>query len=86
MEEHGTLYLRFATQSVLQELPYETIDELNSKYENMNKIFQKYKLEIVRKGIPIPLDYIMVLPKRVNKNIHKEVRNTLINEKKEELN
>jgi len=39
MEEHGTVYMRFAAQSVMQELPYSVMEQLNAKYESLSKIF-----------------------------------------------
>ena len=69
MEEHGLVYLRFSVTSVLQELPYSEMEKMLEKYEDLNKVFQQYKLQIIRDGKPIPLDYIMVLPKLVNKKI-----------------
>ena len=69
----------------MQELPYSVMLQLNSKYESLSKIFQKYKLEIVRKGNAIPLDYVMVLPKRVNRNITKQVRQAIEKSEKSQV-
>lgn len=74
MEEHGKVYIRFSTQSVMQELTYETMEKIALKFPAVSSVFNRYKLEIVKKGDAIPLDYIMHLPKRVNRKLSKIVR------------
>eukprot|EP00352_Strombidinopsis_acuminata_P008707 CAMPEP_0176357006 /NCGR_PEP_ID=MMETSP0126-20121128/14449_1 /TAXON_ID=141414 ORGANISM="Strombidinopsis acuminatum, Strain SPMC142" /NCGR_SAMPLE_ID=MMETSP0126 /ASSEMBLY_ACC=CAM_ASM_000229 /LENGTH=90 /DNA_ID=CAMNT_0017710397 /DNA_START=2519 /DNA_END=2791 /DNA_ORIENTATION=+ len=61
------------------------MEKIASKFPQLSNVFQKYKLEIIRKGNPIPLDYIMCLPKRVDKRLNKFVREQIIKDRKEEL-
>lgn len=85
MEEHGQVYIRFSTQSIMQELTYGKMEVIAQKFPQMNIAFQRYKLEIIRKGDAIPLDYIMCLPKRVNRKLSKQVRQQLIEERKPDI-
>jgi len=85
MEEHGQVFLRFSTQSVMQELPYNQMMKICSKYPDLNKIFNRYKLQIIKDSKPIPLDYIMVLPKRITRKIAKQSKKKLIVRQKEEI-
>jgi len=45
------------------------MEKMLEKHSDLNKIFQQYKLNIIREGKPIPLDFIMVLPKAVTRKI-----------------
>jgi len=39
------------------------MQNLLKKYPDFNKIFMRFKLDVIKKGDSMPLDYIMALPK-----------------------
>ena len=78
MEEYGVANLRFATASVLKSLQKDTMETICAKYPKMlGKTFSQYKLKIIKEQKSIPLDYVMVLPKKITRKIKKSTRNKL---------
>ena len=71
MEEGAQVQLRFGKASVMQELPYPTMQKLLLKYPEFNKVFMQFRLGIVKTGKSMPLDYIMALPKQIMKRLTK---------------
>ena len=85
MEERGSVSLRFAVHSVLKVLSYEKMEQLNKKHPSLSKIFDKYRLKIVKDAKAIPLDYIMALPKKINDQLIKDTRKKLLTDKQDEF-
>ena len=67
----------------MQELPYERMQEICAGNSDLNREFQKYRLLIIKDGKPIPLDYIMVLPKIVTRDLYRETKFKLEKQKKD---
>ena len=78
MEEHGVCFLRFATASILKALHKDKMEAICLKYPKMlGKTFSQYKLKIIKEQKAIPLDYVMVLPKKITRKIKKATRKKL---------
>ena len=78
MEELGVVFLRFATSSVLKALHKNTMEAICAKYpKELGKMFGQYKLKIIKEQKSIPLDYVMVLPKKITRKIKKATRTKL---------
>ena len=69
----------------MQELPYSAMMKICDKYPDLNKIFNRYKLQIIKDSKPIPLDYIMVLPKRITRKVAKNSKRKMIARQTEEI-
>ena len=78
MEERGVAFLRFATASVLKALNKDKMEEICAKYpKQLGKTFGQYKLKFIKEQKSIPLDYVMVLPKKITKKIMHSTRKKL---------
>ena len=78
MEEFGVTFMRFATASVLKALHKDKMEELCGKYpRTLGKVFNQYKLKIIKENKSIPLDYVMKLPKKITRKIQKATRKKL---------
>ena len=78
MEEFGVANLRFATGSVMKSLHKDKMEAICAKYpKQLGKTFNQYKLKIIKEQKSIPLDYVMVLPKKITRKIKKATRNKL---------
>ena len=71
MMDKGSVNLRFGNASVLKALHKKKMDSLCEKYDQLNQIFNRYKLKIIQSGRSIPLDYVMALPKKITDQLIK---------------
>ena len=73
MEENGICSLRFAANSILKALHKDEMMKICIKYpRSLGKVFNQYKLKIVKEQKAIPLDYVMVLPSKITNKIKKK--------------
>jgi len=88
MGQPGFVNLRVATPSVLKVLSKDKINSILEKNQQLSNIFNKYKLKIVKESStkPVPLDYIMALPKKITDPILKQTRKKLMQTKIDEIN
>jgi len=78
MEEGGVCALRFATASVVKALRKATMAAICAKHPKvLGKTFGQYKLKIIKEQKGIPLDYVMVLPKKITRKIKRATRTKL---------
>ena len=76
--------LRFAAESVVKSLSLSNIKKIRKHDNQIHKAIQKYVLKVSR--IPAaPLDYILVLPKKVNAQLIDRTRERMLFDKQDEL-
>ena len=85
MEEGAAVQLRFGKASVMQELPYTTMQGILKRYPDFNQVFVKFRLAIVKRGKSMPLDYIMALPKQIMNRLTKQTKQKISEMKKDEI-
>ena len=85
MEEHGAVNLRFAVPSVLKVLSKEKMNQIVEKHPQLGRIFNTYKLKIIKESKAVPLDYVMALPKKINDQLIKDTRKKLLSNCQDEF-
>ena len=78
MEERGSVNLRFAAPSVLKVLTKDKMNHIIEKHTTLGKVFNTYKLKIIKDSKAIPLDYVMALPKKITDQLIKDTRKKLL--------
>lgn len=83
MPSAGMVNLRFAAPSVLKVLSQDKMTQIVTKNRDLNTIFTKYKLKIIKETTSIPLDYVMTLPKKITDQLIKITRKKLLSGKQD---
>ena len=76
--------MRVATQAVMQELKYATLEQILKKNPALNKSFSTYRMKIIT-GKGIPLDYIMNLPKKIIDHLTAKSKRRLIHTRADDI-
>lgn len=73
---------------MLKVLSKDKMNSIVEKNQELLNIFNKYKLKIMKESStkPVPLDYIMALPKKITDPILKQTRKKLMSTKINEIN
>ena len=66
MEEDGKVYYKFGRNSISFELPISVMMEILPRHKELKK-FQSFKQKTIIQNKPFPLDYIMKLPRHLQK-------------------
>ena len=76
--------MRFSGEGIVRSLSLEALHDIRHKNSALNKKLSKYELKMTRSP-PSPLDYILVLPKKVYAKIIDRTREKMLFGKQEEL-
>ena len=75
MDYNGICSLRFASNSILKALHKDEMATLCAKYpKSLGRVFNQYKLKIIKEQKAIPLDYVMVLPNKIMDKIKRNIQ------------
>ena len=69
----------------MKELTYEKMEQVSANHPDLAKTFQRYKLAIIKESKGMPLDYVMVLPKRITRKILKQTKLNLVEQEADRL-
>ena len=69
--------MRFAQESVIKRLSRKNLDKLRKRDKDLNRAIQKFELKISR-ICESPLDYILMLPKKVHDELIKRMREKML--------
>jgi len=76
--------LRFASESVIKTLSLASLNEIRGRDKDLNKAVQRFNLKVAK--LPVaPLDYILVLPKKVYSRLLEKTREKMLFGKQDQL-